>query len=140
MIRKILLVTDGSAGFEKSDQFALDLAKALGSEIAVMCHFEAPSGFRRRAAAMFQEHRDALQREVNDAIQEVAQRIQAAGVPVSCLAIEGSLAEAVLRATDEVKADLIVLGAGPKLGLPGVLLGGIADVVRHASVPVVVVK
>ena len=55
--------------------------------------------------------------------------------------VEGPPAEAILRAAEADKPDLIVMGSRGSGGLPGALIGSVAEqVVRHATTPVLVVK
>ncbi|MEK7784627.1 MAG: universal stress protein, partial [Chloroflexota bacterium] len=54
---------------------------------------------------------------------------------------EGPAAEAILRAAEDEKPDLIVMGSRGSGGFPGLPLGAVAErVVRMSPGPVLVVK
>ncbi|NWF63605.1 MAG: universal stress protein [Chloroflexi bacterium] len=71
----------------------------------------------------------------------MAERFKAEGIAVSAVAVEGTPAEAILRAIDELKPDLVVMGSRGEGGFANALLGGVAEqVVHHSPAPVLVVK
>ena len=64
----------------------------------------------------------------------------AAGAPVSTLLLAGAAGEAIVRAAADGGFDAVVLATRSRSGLARAVLGSVAEhVVRHASVPVVVV-
>lgn len=140
MIRKILLPTDGSDYAERTVQYATDLAKLSGAAVVALYAYNLPITLRKHGA-MMEEFRTSLEEEAKEIIAEVAGRLQAEGLPVTALAVEGPAAEAILRAAEDEKPDLIVMGSRGSGGFPGLLLGGVAErVVRMSPVPVLVVK
>ena len=142
MTRKILLPTDGSEHAEKTIQYAVSLAKATGATIVAMYAFNPPLSLRsQRGAAMMEEFRTSLEAEAKDIIAEVAERLAKEGLNVTAMAVEGSPAEAILRAADDEKPDVIVMGSRGSGSLPGLILGGVAEkVVRYSPVTVTVEK
>jgi len=141
MIQKILLPTDGSEYAEKTIRYALNLAKALGANIEVMYAFQPSTSLRKRAAMMMEEYRKALEEDAQEIVTEVAERFRSEGLTVSATVVEGPAAEAILRAIDELKPSLVVMGARGGGGFTNVLLGGVAEqVIHHSPVPVLVVK
>lgn len=139
---KILLPTDGSPHAEKTIHYAVGLAKATGATIVAMYAFNPPRSLRsQRGAAMVEEFRTSLEAEARDIIAEVAERLAREGLNVTALAVEGSPAEAILRAAEDEKPDVIVMGSRGSGSLPGLTLGGVAEkVVRYSPVTVTVVK
>lgn len=142
MTRKILLPTDGSEHAEKTIQYAVSLAKATGATIVALYAFNPPLSLRsQRGAAMMEEFRTSLEAEAKDIIAEVAERLAKEGLNVTAMAVEGSPAEAILRAAEDEKPDVIVMGSRGSGSLPGLILGGVAEkVVRYSPVTVTVVK
>ena len=141
MFKKILLPTDGSEHADKTIQQAIDLAKLTGAELLVMYAYNTPFMPRRRGAIAVEELKSSLEEEAKEIISEVAARVQAAGISVSALAVEGSPAEAILRMVEAEQPDLIVMGSRGDGGLPGLRLGSVDDrVVRHSPVAVLVIK
>ncbi|MBI3241238.1 MAG: universal stress protein [Chloroflexi bacterium] len=140
MIKKLLLPTDGSEHAERTVQYATELAKMSGATIVALYAFNPPVSLRSRGA-MMEEFRASLAEEAREIIAEVGERLKAEGLQVTALAVEGPAAEAILRATEDEKPDLIVMGSRGNGGLPGLPLGGVAErVVRMSPVPVLVVK
>lgn len=142
MTQKILLPTDGSEHAEKTIQYAVRLAKATGATIVAIYAFNPPPLLRsQRGAAMLEEFRASLEAEAKDIIAEVAERLGKEGLNVTTLAVEGSPAEAILRAAEDEKPDMIVMGSRGGGSLPGLALGGVAEkVVRYSPVTVTIVK
>ncbi|MDQ3250267.1 MAG: universal stress protein [Chloroflexota bacterium] len=141
MIQKILLPTDGSEHAEKTVQYAIDLAKLAGAQVVVMYAYSTPVTPRRRGSIALEAMKASLEEEAKEIVGEVAALVQAAGLRVSALAVQGPPAEAILRAVAEEQPDLIVMGSRGGGGLPGLRLGSVVDrVVCHAPVPVLVVK
>lgn len=141
MIKKILLPTDGSEHAEKTIRYAVDLAKSLGASVDIMYAYQASASLRKRASIMLEEYRKALEEDAKEIVTEVAERLKADGVAVSATVVEGSPAEAILRAIDELKPDLVVMGSRGEGGFANALLGGVAEqVVHHSTVNVLVVK
>ncbi len=141
MIKKILLPTDGSEHAEKTVQYTIDLAKSVGASVDVMYAYQSASLLRKRAAAMMEEYRQILEEEAKEIVTEVAERLKAEGIKVTAAVVEGSAAEAILRAADESTPDLIVMGSRGAGGFANMLLGGVAEhVIHYSKVPVLVVK
>jgi nucleotide-binding universal stress UspA family protein len=141
MFKKILLPTDGSEYAEKTIQTAIGVAKLAGAAVVVMYAYTPLGPFRKRGAAMLEEFKTSLEDEGREIVSEVSTRLQAQGLTVSGLVVEGPASEAILRAADEEQPDLVIMGSRGGGGLPDLRLGSVADrVVRHLKVPVLVVK
>lgn len=141
MFQKILLPTDGSEHAEKTVQYAINLARLSGAAIVAMYAFTTPHTSRRRGTIAAEEMKASMEEEAKEIVGEVAAQVQAAGLSVTALAVEGSPAEAILQTAETEQPDLIVIGSRGDGGLPGLRLGSVVDrVVRHATVPVLVVK
>ena len=141
MIKKILLPTDGSKHAEKTLQYAIDLAKALGASVEVMYAYQPVNSLRKRASMMLEEYRHAMEEDAKEIVTEVAERLKQEGLNVTASVVEGPAAEAILRAADELSPDVIIMGSRGEGGFANVLLGGVAErVIQHAKVPVLVVK
>lgn len=140
-ISKILVPTDGSETAKRLYAYAIELARLTGASIVVMHAFNSPVALRKRGAMALDEFRSSLEEEARELAADAAQTFQAAGLTVSALVVEGAPAEAILRAIEAEQPDLVILGSRGTGGWPGVYLGSVAErVVRHASVPVLVVK
>jgi nucleotide-binding universal stress UspA family protein len=140
MIRKILLAVDRSIHAEKTARESVELAKLTSASVVVM-HAFSPPALLRRHLFMLEELQTSLETEAKELVGTVAELFQAERVSVSALAVEGPAVEAILRAAEAEKPDLIVMGSRGEGGMPGVLLGSAAErVLRHSTVSVLVVK
>ncbi|MCC6299879.1 MAG: universal stress protein [Anaerolineales bacterium] len=141
MIKKILLPTDGSDHAAKTVSYAIDLAKLLNAGVEVMYAYQSSTVLRKRAAAMMEEYRLALEEDAKEIVGDVAEKLKAAGLTVSAVVVEGPAAESILRAADDSKPDLIVMGSRGGGGFADMLIGGVtAHVVHYSKIPVLVVK
>ncbi len=145
----IVVPIDFSAGSEAASTYAAWLAGRLGARVHLVHAFvglsHAAAGvapglvddFRATEAAMREEARRSLEAEAARVARE------AAGVPVTTSLVEAgaSAADAIVRAAEEGKGDLVVMGTHGRTGLRRAILGSVAErVIRTAEVPVVVVK
>ncbi|MCC6500326.1 MAG: universal stress protein [Anaerolineales bacterium] len=141
MIKKILLPTDGSEHAAKTVAYAIDLAKLLKASVEVMYAYQPSAVLRKRAAAMMEEYKRAIEEDAKEIVEEVAEKLKAEGLQVSALVVEGPAADAILRAAEDSNPDLIVMGSRGEGGFTSMLLGGVtAQVVNYSKVPVLVVK
>ena len=141
MINKILLPTDGSEHAENTIQYAISLAKLTGASIVAMYAYNPPLSLRKRGTLAAEEFKSTMEEEAREIVGDVAERLKREGVSVSAVAVEGPAAEAILRAVEEEKPDLVVMGSRGSSPLPGLTLGSVAEkVVRYSPVTVTVVK
>lgn len=141
-IKKILLATDGSEATIKVDQWAEAIGKATDAHVVVLTAFDPPSTIRKRGSVMVETLKEQYETEAKEIVAEVEDDLAKMGFTnTSGLAVEGNPAEAVLRACEAENPDLIVMAAGGEGELKHFLLGSTAErVVRHAPVPVLIVK
>lgn len=141
MIKKILLPTDGSEHSTKTVQYAIDLAKSLGASVDVVYAYQTATSLRKRASMLLEEYKKAFEEDAKEIVTEVVERLKADGITVSATISEGLPAEAILRAIEEIKPDLVVMGSRGEGGFANMLLGGVAEhVVHYSTAPVLVVK
>jgi nucleotide-binding universal stress UspA family protein len=120
-IRTILHPTDFSASSEAALGLACSLAHSHAARLIILHvvthdltnHWDALSQFQDRVVG------------------------QSPGFPVETCLREGAPAEEILRAADEVGADLVVMGSHGRTGLSRLLMGSVAEtVMRRAGCPV----
>ena len=142
MIGKILLPTDGSDHAERTIRHAIELAKLSGASIVAMYAYN-PELFlhRKQGALTMEEVKATLEQDAKERVAKVAERLQAEGITVDALAVEGPPDEAILLAIKEEKPDLVVMGSHGSGNLFSKMLGSVAEsVVRYSPVTVTVVK
>jgi nucleotide-binding universal stress UspA family protein len=137
----ILVPTDFGEPSEAALDYALELARVLGAEIALMHAYELPmigmpDGTIIATADMANRILEGAKLGLD---RQLASR-QTAGVPVRAIIKQGDARQAVNETAEEVKAGLIVMGTHGRRGLPRALIGSVAEkVVRTAKVPVLTV-
>lgn len=126
--KHILLATDGSSHSEAAADAAGGLAKRSGLPVTVV-------------SVVTSSHSDARRREAEQAVSAKVDHLKAMGVVASGKVVEGRPDEAIVKAAEDVDADLIVMGSHGRTGLAKVLLGSVAErVIGQAGCPVLVVK
>lgn len=82
---------------------------------------------------------DLQRRTARQHLEELVR--QEIAYPVHARLVEAYPTEAILRTTEEIEAGVLILGTHGRSGLNRLLMGSVAEkVVRHAQVPVLVVK
>lgn len=138
-IRRILCPVDFSTPSEKALDFALDLAGTLGAEVHLVHVFQLPIYALPDGAMMAgPELTTRVSTELQKALDELAVRRPGPKLPTHL--VEGVPYREVVRMSDELSADLIVMGTHGRTGIRHLLLGSVAErVVRSARVPVITV-
>jgi nucleotide-binding universal stress UspA family protein len=136
-IKTILHPTDFSERSDYAFRLACALARDHGARVIVLHVAELPIPAYGEASAPV-----ALIQISMEAEKECLERIVAPqGVKIERRLVEGAAATEILRAAEEMKADLIVLGTHGRTGINRFLLGSVAEqVVRKARCPVLSVK
>jgi nucleotide-binding universal stress UspA family protein len=140
MIQNILLVTDGSAPAKRAADFAASLAARFGSKIVVLHAYNPVPPYLGQP--YYNEALAGVLQEAHVLVDEVIEHLREMGVTdVIKDVLEGPAADAILRAAEARKPDLIVLGARGMSTWQGLLLGSVSmAVAQRAECPVLVVK
>jgi nucleotide-binding universal stress UspA family protein len=127
----VLMAYDGSAHSQAALALVEDVFQtcAAGRQCFVSAMTVLPT-------QQFGEH-EALQA----ALDAVAARLEAGGMPVETILKTGNPAASLIAGAEELRANLLVLGAQGLRATLGVLLGGVTQqVVEYANAPVLVVR
>lgn len=139
---KLLIAYDASEHAERALQAAARLAREMPVDALLVnvrgspvYYGELPPIDWESIAAGLRQHQDAM-------LADAVGRARAAGLTtVRSLALEGSPAQEIVRASVDEKVDQIVMGTRGMNALGGLLLGSVAQRVVHlAPVPVLMVK
>ena len=135
---KILLATDGSAGSQTTVESVLHGCWAPGTQIkvvtAVVTHDLLPVPGAMKANEIAQ---------VSKQLVDCAERLMAAHphVDVTAEMLEGHADEMIVKAAQDFKADLIVMGSKGHSGFQQFLMGSVSHaVLRSSPVPVRIVR
>lgn len=139
----ILYATDFSESSNPAETQALRLAKALGGEVIFLHVAQETPLFGEGPFGMADVQRvyDAQRQWATDALAARVQAASEAGVAARSVLKIGVPFQEIVKAADETKADLIVMGTHGRTGLDRLLLGSVAErVIRLAASPVLTVR
>ncbi|MFB6195603.1 MAG: universal stress protein [Haloplanus sp.] len=137
MYDDILVPTDGSEGTADAIDHAIDIATTYDAALHALYVVDTAAPGEATTAAVL----DALEEAGRDALDELVERAEAAGVET----IEGTVGRgtphrAILEYVDRNDIDLVVMGTHGRTGLDRYLIGSVTErVVRLADVPVLTV-
>jgi nucleotide-binding universal stress UspA family protein len=136
---KILLAIDGSDAAKRATQTAVDLTNETGSELHVVCVHEVPVMAGAYAAQGVSVPASEHDQEI---LEEQVKQIEEAGGSVAEAHLRtGRPAREIIELSEEIGADLIVVGSTGLTGMERLVLGSVSEtVVRYASCPVLVVR
>ena len=139
--RQIVVGVDGSREAEGALRWAIETARRDKARITAVHVFEPPMlpipGFAERIGDLFEaEWREPLFRLLEN---DWCAPLRVAGLEYEVLLVDGPVGRTLVRLAEDREADAIVIGTNRGL-LHGLTIRGVAnDVLRHATLPVVVV-
>jgi nucleotide-binding universal stress UspA family protein len=142
MYKKILIATDGSDHSEHAEKHGLTMAKRSGATVTALHVVEVAHPSRSISSPtslLLDEQIEMLKEEGKKIVDEIMEKGKEMGVDVHPMVVEGHPAHEIIEHSKD--HDLVVVGTLGRGGLSHLLLGSVAErVVRHAPVPVLVVK
>jgi nucleotide-binding universal stress UspA family protein len=144
MYRRILVAVDGSKCARTAFKGALQLAKAAGAELHVICVLEAPSGHYSPAFIEGAAVHAGMVAEARSALSAAQILMSSACVAGSTKMIDGTpdktVAEQLQCYAQDADVDLVVLGTRGRRGLKRMVLGSVAETfVRLSTHPVLLI-
>ena len=145
MIKKIMIATDGSDTSKKAAMIGIDIAhRANGSitavyvmEILRLAHlpgYATLPGLKEKVLELMQE-------EGQQATQFVEDQAQMMNVSSQKIVAQGSPSEELLKASQKLGMDLIIMGSLGRTGIEKFLLGSVAEkVVLQSTIPVLLIR
>jgi nucleotide-binding universal stress UspA family protein len=145
---RILVATDGSEHSEGAAKFAVDLARLYKGKVATLYVADTVKYFTSAGEVTFNiandiigSVRSATLEEGDKATRRVEDIGKAAGVEVERMVVEGIPSKEILKAAEDMRAEVIAIGRVGRTGIKEFLLGSVAEkVVRNSAVPVLVVR
>lgn len=144
-IKKILVPTDNSDASLKALRYAIELSKLNNATIHLLSvvderyvsYMSLTEDERSDAPSL----EDKLLSHMTKEMDEICKRDELQPVKTEKKILIGHPSEEILGYSDEIDADLIIMGTHGHTGLSRVLIGSVAErVVRRASRPVLVVR
>lgn len=143
MFERILVPLDGSSRAEEAIPVAARIAHAFGGSLLLLHVVIPPVSTGKYSVPEEYPKRETDEdlAEANEYLKTVALREGLSHIPIERQAIVGEIAPTILKAAQSLHATLIVLSSHGYSGLKRWMLGSVAEkIIRHASIPVVVVR
>ncbi|MDD3421172.1 MAG: universal stress protein [Methanocellales archaeon] len=135
-MKKILIAYDGSEDSKRALDWAVELAKCTESSITILT--VVPSATRMFAFDDLLVPGTFKTKALN-MVQEAGKRIK--GISVTSIIREGDIADEILKASEDLGCDLVVMGRRGLGKIDRFLLGSVAEkVVKHSSKTVLMVR
>ena len=141
MYKKILIATDGSEPSKEAENHGLMLAKKFGASVTALYveEINIPSAVVGSYLFLVEEQIEEIERAGKEIVDNVVKKGEKMGVAVTPLLVKGHPAHEIIECGKGY--DLIAMGTLGRSGISQLLLGSVAEkVVRHASVPVLVIR
>ena len=141
LYRRILIATDGSEPNKKAVTYGIELARLSGAKVNVAYVVDTAAFASVPMDAGWEMMYELLQKEGNEAIQQIVDDAKASGIDIEGSLLEGHPSHEIIEFAQNNEIDVIVLGTLGKGGLDRFLLGSVAEkVTRNSKVPVLVVR
>jgi nucleotide-binding universal stress UspA family protein len=139
-----MIATDGSEAGRHAADLGIGLARRLSGKVIAVYVVDMQRLVQLHGYASMpglkESLLDAMTKEGEEAVVYVENRSNEAGVSCYKAILRGNPSEEIIRYSEEIGADVLVMGNIGRTGLSRFLLGSVADkIVRHSEVPVMVV-
>jgi nucleotide-binding universal stress UspA family protein len=141
MFTKILVAVDGSVISDKALQTAVDVARSVKATVHVIYIVETGFFSALPMDNTWEMMYSLLEKEGKEALAKARQYAHGNGVEAITHLKQGHAGNEILRAAQDVGADLIVLGSHGKSRVDRILIGSVSSfVVTHSPVTTMVVR
>ena len=135
MFKLIVVGTDGSDTATQAVRQAVELARMVGAQLALVSAYE-PVGAQRLQGERLRAPEDLQwainpRADVDSTLEAAAEMARAASVTVELFARQGDPADAILDVAEEQEAGLIVVGNKGMTGAKRFLLGSVPNKISH---------
>ena len=146
--KKIMIATDGSDCSNLAIDKGIELARLSGGTVYAVYVMSTAYLFDMDGGAYssvgtnpyWASIRKALKNQGQQAVDYIKCLVEAKGINVKSVLLEGNPSDELIRYADEEKMDIVIMGTLGKTGLDRILLGSVAgNLVRHTKVSVMVV-
>jgi nucleotide-binding universal stress UspA family protein len=143
-IRRITYASDFSPASLVALPHALRLARMAGADLTIVHVLPSPRALFIEGGYVPQEVWDQTRAEAAKEMDRLVQQAVDAGVRATATIVDGGNAlatDAIVRAAEDAKTDVLVLGTHGRTGITRLVLGSVAArVVATASCPVLTVR
>lgn len=139
-IKRILIGLDGSAAAAHASEVGLELAEAIGGEVALVYAVDPGSGFQPESGIPASDLIAAALQEAREMLAAFRSRARLQEVPFEFVEI-GNPVDVILKVAAEWRADMIVVASHGRGGMRRLVLGSVAEgVMRRSHCPVLVIR
>jgi nucleotide-binding universal stress UspA family protein len=143
-VGKLVVGVDGSVHARAAMDWAIRMAKGMGSEVVAVYGIAPPvyfdTGFSAPSIPVQYdpEWRADIQKEFE---QDWCKPLRDAGITYSAVIDDGRPASVIIAAADKVNADIVLVGRRGRGGVAELLLGSVShELVLHCKRPVLVIS
>ncbi len=139
--RKILIATDGSKAAEKAADFGIETLRFSGAKVYAAYVIDTTSYGSVPKDERLSKKVEQFEKIGHEATSYVEEKAKAAGMEAESIVLKGNPAEEIVNFAEDPNVYMIIVGSLGKSGIKRVMLGSVSEkVVRHAKVPVLVVR
>jgi nucleotide-binding universal stress UspA family protein len=139
--RKILIATDGSETAKEAADFGIETLKFSGAKVYAVYVIDKTSYGSVPEDEKWSKKIEQFEEVGHGVTSYVEEKAKAAGLEAESIVLKGDPAEEILDFAEGQDVDIIVVGSLGKSGIKRFVLGSVSEkVVRHAKVPVLVVR
>lgn len=141
-LKKILIATDGSKTAEKAASFGIQIAGLSGAKVYAVYVIDTTPYYSIPLDQVWsKEVYEQLEELGNETTSHVEKAANAAGLETESVVLKGDPAERIVNFAEEHRVDMIVVGSHGMGGFERLVIGSVSEkIVRHANVPVLVVR
>jgi nucleotide-binding universal stress UspA family protein len=142
VLRKILIATDGSETAKKAAEFGVQIAGLSGAKVYAMFVIDTTPYYSIPLDQIWsKEVYEQLEEMGFEIASDVEKTAKIAGLEAESIVLKGNPAERIVDFAEEQNVDMIIVGAHGMGGFERLVIGSVSEkVVRHAKVPVLVVR
>jgi len=138
--KKVLIAIDGEPVAVHAAETGVDLAQALGAEVAFICVVDVALAYAGDTGPSASELIAAAKLDAQRLVTAIRQRLSPQSSVLEFIPV-GTPSEEIVKAAEEWSADLLVIGSHGRRGMQRALLESVAEtVMRHAPCPLVGAK
>ncbi len=150
MFERILVPLDGSrvgeAAFPVIEQLVDRLAPRTKVEVVLLgvitlLRHWVVVGEASAPVSYTEEEMELIKKRITDYLEKTAENLKQRGIVITTLVRTGNASDEILKAAEDIKADLIAMSTHGRSGLRRLAFGSITDkVTRSSNIPVLLVR
>ncbi|MCL7415781.1 MAG: universal stress protein [ANME-2 cluster archaeon] len=141
IFKNIVIATDGSENSINAVEHAIEVARISKAKLFAVFVVDTGAFASIPVDMALGNMYEILKKEGDEAVKHVEDLANKVGLEIESYNVEGHPAEEIIKISENISADLIVMGTLGKSGLDRFLLGSVAEKVsRNSKIPVMVVR